>query len=162
MEKLLKVKMSIIEQKLKNIGLSLPEIAVPVANYVPIVRHGNMIFLSGHIPRNPDGSPVNGRIGENVSTSQGYELARQVTLSLLATIKSEIGDLDKVEQIIKIVCIMNAPSDYTEHPVVANGASDLLVEVFGDSGRHSRVAIGAGSLPGGVPIEIELTAVVSG
>ena len=89
-----------------------------------------MIFLSGHIPRNPDGSPVNGRIGENISTSPAYELARQVTLSLLSTIQSEIGDLDNVKRIVKMVCIMNASPDYTEHPTVANGASDLLVGVF--------------------------------
>ncbi len=152
--------MAKIEQKLKAMGLSLPALSVPVANYVPIVRHGDMIFLSGHIPRNPDGSPVNGRIGENISTSQAYELARQVTLSLLSTIQSEIGDLDNVKRIIKMVCIMNASPDYTEHPTVANGASDLLVGVFGDRGKHARVALGAESLPGGVPIEIELIAAV--
>jgi len=152
--------MAKIEQKLKAMGLSLPALSAPVANYVPIVRHGDMIFLSGHIPRNPDGSPVNGRIGENISTSQAYELARQVTLSLLSTIQSEIGDLDNVKRIIKMVCIMNASPDYTEHPTVANGASDLLVGVFGDRGKHARVALGAESLPGGVPIEIELIAAV--
>ena len=152
--------MAKIEQKLKAMGLSLPALSVPVANYVPIVRHGDMIFLSGHIPRNPDGSPVNGRIGENISTSQAYELARQVTLSLLSTIQSEIGDLDNVKRIIKMVCIMNASPDYTEHPTVANGASDLLVGVFGDRGKHARVALGAESLPGGVPIDIELIAAV--
>ena len=152
--------MAKIEQKLKAMGLSLPALSVPVANYVPIVRHGDMIFLSGHIPRNPDGSPVNGRIGENIYTSQAYELARQVTLSLLSTIQSEIGDLDNVKRIIKMVCIMNASPDYTEHPTVANGASDLLVGVFGDRGKHARVALGAESLPGGVPIEIELIAAV--
>ena len=152
--------MAKIEQKLKAMGLSLPALSVPGANYVPIVRHGDMIFLSGHIPRNPDGSPVNGRIGENISTSQAYELARQVTLSLLSTIQSEIGDLDNVKRIIKMLCIMNASPDYTEHPTVANGASDLLVGGFGARGTHARVALGAESLPGGVPIEIELIAAV--
>jgi enamine deaminase RidA (YjgF/YER057c/UK114 family) len=120
-----------------------------------------MLFLSGHIPRNPDGSLVKGRIGEDYSTDQGYGIARQVTLSLLSTIKSEIGDLDNLEQIIRIVCYISAPVNYVEHPTVANGASDLLVALFKKRGAHSRVAVGVGSLPGGVPIEIELTAAVS-
>ena len=152
--------MSKFEQKLRKMGLSLPETFAPVANYLPIVRYGNMVFLSGHIPRNPDGSLVKGRIGEDYSTDQGYQMARQVTLSLLSSIKSEIGDLDNLEQVLKIVCLISAPANYVEHPIVANGASDLLVAVFGKRGAHSRVAVGAGSLPGGVPIEIELTAAV--
>ena len=153
--------MSVIESKLQAMGLSLPKISSPVANYVPIVRHENLLFLSGHIPRDENGSPLKGQVGKDYSTEQAYNIAKQVTLSLLATIKSEVGNLDRIDRIIKLVCLVNAPSDYTEHPAVANGSSDLLVEAFGDIGRHSRVAAGAGSLPGGTPIEIELTASIS-
>ena len=149
--------MSAIEDKLKEMGLSLPPPPSPVANYVPAVISGNLVFLSGHVPRNPDGSLVVGKLGDDCSVEQGYQIARQVTLALLASLKDAIGDLDRVKQMVRLFCMINSTQDFTQHPAVANGASDLLVALLGDNGKHARVAVGMGSLPGGVPVEIEMT-----
>ena len=149
--------MSAIEDKLDEMELSLPPPPTPVANYVPAVLSGNLVFLSGHVPRNPDGSLVVGKLGDNWSVEPGYETARQVTLSLLASLKDAISDLDRVKRIVRLFCMINATPDFTQHPAVANGASDLLVALLGDYGKHARVAAGMGSLPGGVPVEIEMT-----
>lgn len=137
-------------------GLSLPAPSTPVANYVPAVLSGNLVFLSGHVPRNPDGSLVVGKLGDDYSVEQGYATARQVVLSLLASLKNTIGDLNKVNQIVRLFCMVNATPDFTQHPTVANGASDIVVALLGDKGRHSRIAAGMSSLPGGVPVEIEM------
>ena len=149
--------MSAIEKKLEEMGLSLPPTPTPVANYVPAVLSGNLVFLSGHVPRNPDGSLVVGKLGIDWSVEQGYETARQVTLALLASLKNSIGDLDRVKRIVRLFCMVNATPDFAQHPSVANGASDLLAALMGDDGKHARVAAGMGSLPGGVPVEIEMT-----
>ena len=149
--------MSAIEDKLQEMGLSLPPPPTPAANYIPVVISGNLAFLSGHVPRNPDGSLVVGKLGADLSVEQGYDAARQVTLALLASLKDTIGDLDKVKRIARIFCMVNATPDFTQHPAVANGASDLLVALLGDEGKHARVAAGMASLPGGVPVEIEMT-----
>ena len=149
--------MSAIEDKLEEMGLSLPPPTTPMANYVPAVLSGNLVFLSGHVPRNPDGSLVVGRLGADWSMEQGYESAKQVTLSLLASLKDAIGDLDRVKRIVRLFCMVNATPDFTQHPAVANGASDILVALMGDDGKHARVAAGMSSLPGGVPVEIEMT-----
>ena len=149
--------MSAIEDKLGEMGLSLPPPPSPVANYVPAVISGNLVFLSGHVPRNPDGSLVVGKLGDDCSVDKGYEIAKQVTLALLASLKDAIGDLDMVKRIVRLFCMVNASPDFTQHPTVANGASDILVTLLGDNGKHTRVAAGMGSLPGGVPVEIEMT-----
>ena len=149
--------MSAIEDKLKEMGLSLPPPPSPVANYVPAVISGNLVFLSGHVPRNPDGSLVVGKLGADCSVDQGYQTAKQVTLALLASLKDAVGDLDRVKRIVRLFCMINASPDFAQHPAVANGASDLLVALLGDNGKHARVAAGMGSLPGGVPVEIEMT-----
>jgi enamine deaminase RidA (YjgF/YER057c/UK114 family) len=148
--------LSDIEDKLNEMGLSLPAPSTPVANYVPAVLSGNLVFLSGHVPRNPDGSLVVGKLGDDYSVEQGYATARQVVLSLLASLKNTIGDLNKVNQIVRLFCMVNATPDFTQHPTVANGASDIVVALLGDKGRHSRIAAGMSSLPGGVPVEIEM------
>ena len=149
--------MSEIEDKLEEMGLSLPPPPAPVANYVPAVLSGNLVFLSGHVPRNIDGSLVVGKLGYDWSTEQGYEAAKQVTLALLASLKDAIGDLDRVKRIVRLFCMVNATPDFSQHPAVANGASDILVAIMGEDGKHARVAAGMGSLPGGVPVEIEMT-----
>ena len=150
--------MPAIENALGALGLSLPQPPRPVANYVPATTSGNLIFLSGHIPRNPDGSFIIGKLGENYTTEQGYETARLVTLSLLASIKQELGSLDKITKIIRLTCLVNCTSSFVEQPMIANGASDLLSSLWGADSGHSRVAIGVISLPGGVPVEIDLVA----
>jgi enamine deaminase RidA (YjgF/YER057c/UK114 family) len=154
--------MSIAESKLKSMGLSLPEAAQPVANYVRFVRVGDLLFISGTGPGDwPDGTPCVGKLGEDLSVEQGYEAARLVGLSLIATLKQHLGDLDKVQQVVKLLGMVNATPDFTEQPRVVNGCSDLLVAVFGDKGRHTRSAVGMGSLPMCIPVEIELIVQVS-
>lgn len=148
--------MSEIEDKLEELGLSLPEPPTPVANYVPALVSGNLVFLSGHIPRHTDGSFVTGKLGEEYSAEQGYDLARQVALTLISSLKKVSGDLDNIKRIIRVTCMVNAIPTFTQHSAVANGVSDLLVNLWGESGMHTRIAAGMGSLPGGVPVEIEM------
>jgi enamine deaminase RidA (YjgF/YER057c/UK114 family) len=149
--------LSVIEAKLKEMGLYLPPSPSPMANYSSAVLSGNLVFLSGHVPRSHDGSLVIGKLGADWSVEQGYETARQVMLALLASLKDAIGDLDRVKRIVKLFCMVNATPDFAQHPAVANGASDMLVALLGDQGKHARVAAGMSSLPGGVPLEIEMT-----
>jgi enamine deaminase RidA (YjgF/YER057c/UK114 family) len=148
--------LSVIEEKLEEMGLALPMPAKPAGNYVPAVVTGNLVFLSGQIPRNSEGNPISGILGDNCSVQEGYEIARDITLSLLSTLKTVIGDLDKINRFVKLVCMVNATQDFNQHPSVANGASDLLVALLGENGKHARVAAGMGSLPAGVPVEIDL------
>ena len=148
--------MPTIEDKLKDMGLNLPPPPTPVANYLPAVRISNLVFLSGHIPRRADGSLVTGTIGQDYTVEDGYEIAKQITLSLFASLKDSIGDLDKLKRIVRVSCMVNSTGDFTQHPLVANGASDLLVALLGENGKHARVAAGMSSLPGGVPVEIEM------
>ena len=150
--------MSTIEETLNSLGLSLPEPSTPVANYVPAAITGNLIFLSGHIPRTSDGSFITGKLGEDYTTSQGYETAQLVTLSLLASIKQALGSLDRLTKIVRLTCLVNCTPSFIDQPAVANGASDLLSSLLGSDNGHSRVAIGVASLPGGVPVEIDLIA----
>jgi enamine deaminase RidA (YjgF/YER057c/UK114 family) len=144
------------EAVLSKLGIDLPVPAKSIANYVGATRTGNLIFLSGHIPRRPDGSLVVGKLGDNLSEKEGYEAARLSAIGLLATLKAEIGDLSKVKRIVKVFGMVNAKNDYTDHSKVINGCSNLLVEVFGDKGRHARAASGFSSLPLGVAVEIEM------
>ena len=152
--------MGSIEERIASLGYTLPDAAAPVANYVSTVsvEGAGLVFTSGHVPRNPDGSFVTGKLGDDLAIEQGYEAARDVGLALLASLKV---DLDRVERVVKVLCMVNCTSDFADQPAVANGASDLMVEVFGDKGRHARSAVGMGSLPANVPVEIEMVVEVS-
>jgi enamine deaminase RidA (YjgF/YER057c/UK114 family) len=145
-----------IEAKLTQMGLRLPAAGKPVANYVPAVRSGNLIFLSGHGPVLDDGSQITGKVGADLTLDEGYNAARQVALILLASLKSEIGDLDKVRRVVKILGMVNCTPDFVDQPKVINGASDLLVEIFGDKGKHARSAVGMNALPFNIAVEIEM------
>ncbi len=142
------------EDKLAELGLTLPQTYSPVATYVPAKRVGDLLFLSGQGPRLPDGSHHVGKVGTEVSVEQAYEHAKLVGLGLLAAIKAAVGDLDRVE-IVKLLGMVNATPDFSDHPKVINGCSDLLVAVLGERGRHARSAVGMGSLPNGMTVEIE-------
>ena len=144
------------EQKLEELGIVLKEPAVPVANYVNAVRTGNLIFLAGKGPRTPEGELVTGKLGADLSVEKGYEAARAVAILQLAVLKAELGDLSKVKRIVKVLGMVNATPDFTNHPEVINGFSDLMVEVFGEKGKHARAAVGMGSLPRNIAVEIEL------
>ncbi len=144
------------ETKLKEIGLELPTAGKPLANYVPAVRTGNLVFLSGQGPRREDGTMITGKVGAELTLDEGYEAARRVALGLLGSLKAEIGDLDKVRRVVKLLGMVNSTPDFTDQPKVINGASDLLVEVFSDRGRHARSAVGMNSLPMNISVEIEM------
>jgi enamine deaminase RidA (YjgF/YER057c/UK114 family) len=142
-----------IEQRVTELGLELPPVPSPAANYANAVRTGNLVFLSGTVPATADGHIPTGKVGADVTTEQAAEHARLVGLNLLAVLRHELGDLDRVRRIVKLLGMVNAVPDYREHSRVVNGCSDLLVEVFGE--RHARSAIGVGSLPFGITVEIE-------
>ena len=142
------------EQKLKDLGLSLPALTEPMANYVRFKKVGGLVFLSGQGPRNPDGSIPNGKVGKEFTTEQAYEFAKTTGLGLLAAMKEAAGSLDKVE-VIKLLGMVNGVPEFGDQPKVINGCSDLLVAVLGENGRHARSAVGMGSLPGNMPVEIE-------
>lgn len=154
--------MGAVDAKLNELGITLPTAQAPAANYVPAVRTGNLLFLSGVGPAaRPDGTTPEGKVGKDLSKEEGYEAARLVGLNILARIKDETGDLDKVERVVKLLGMVNTTPDFSEHPSVINGCSDLLVEVFGDKGRHARSAVGFVSLPFHIPVEIEMIVQVS-
>lgn len=142
------------EQKLTELGLSLPTLGSPVANYVRFKRAGDIVYLSGQGPRNPDGSIPAGKIGKEFTVEQGYDFARNTALGLLAAMKEAAGSLDKVE-VLKLLGMVNGVPEFGDQPKVINGCSDLLVAVLGENGRHARSAVGMGSLPGNMPVEIE-------
>ena len=148
--------MSQVEDKLREMGLELTEGPPPMANYIPGYRTGNLVFLSGVGPRDADGNTLKGKLGQEVAVEEGYQAARLCALNLLANLKGIIGDLDKVKHVVKLLAMVNAAPDFTQQPAVINGCSDLLVEVLGDKGRHARSAVGMGSLPGGMAVEIEM------
>ena len=152
-----------IDARLAELGITLPDAQSPVANYVPSVRTGNLIYLSGLGPmKAADGTRPIGKLGQDFDTQQGYDAARLVGINMLARIRQAVdGDFDRVKQVVKLLSMVNSTGDFTEHPKVANGCSDLLVEVFGDVGRHARSAVGMGNLPGNIPIEIEAIIEVS-
>jgi len=145
-----------VEARLKEMGIKLPPPVTPVANYVPSVRSGNLVFLSGHGPFREDGSPIIGKVGSELTTEQGYEAARRVAIGLLGSLKAEIGDLAKVKRVVKLLGLVNCPSDFTDQPKVINGASDFLVDVFGARGKHARSAVGTNALPMNIAVEIEM------
>jgi enamine deaminase RidA (YjgF/YER057c/UK114 family) len=143
------------EERLRQLGIELPKVAPPVANYIPAARVGNIIFLAGTGPLNPDGSRPQGKVGRDVTLEQANQHARNVGIQLLAALREATGSLDKVVRIGRVFGMVNAAPDFTEHPKVINGCSDLFVEVFGDRGRHARCAVGMGSLPFNMTVEIE-------
>lgn len=145
------------EARLKERNIQLPPPNKPVANYVTSVRVGNLLFLSGHGPRQDVPSTPRGKVGKDLTVEQGYQAAREVGLCLLATTRAALGSLDKVKRVVKVLGMVNAADDFGDQPKVINGFSDLMVEVFGDTiGKHARSAVGMGSLPSGIPVEIEM------
>ena len=145
------------EENLKKLGIDLGTVSAPVANYVNAVRTGNLLYLAGKGPR-PDASGVRpkGKVGREYTVEQAYQHARSVGLDLLAVMRQELGSLDKVKRVVKVLGMVNAVPDFTDHPKVINGCSDLFVEVLGEAGKHARSAVGMGSLPMGIPVEIEV------
>jgi len=143
------------EQRLAALGLTLPATPIPVANYAPFRWAGNLLYLSGQGPKMPDGSYQIGRLGKDASVEDGYRAARLTGLQLLAVAKTAVGELSRVEAVVKLLGVVNAEPDFADHPKVINGCSDLLVEVLGDAGRHARSAVGMGSLPNRMMVEIE-------
>jgi enamine deaminase RidA (YjgF/YER057c/UK114 family) len=144
------------EQRLKELGLTLPAPPIPVANYLPVVRVDNLLFLSGVLPSRDGQLVMTGKVGQNLSIAQGVEAARVAVLNGLSIIRSTTGSLDQVKQIVKMVGYIASAPGFVDQPQVLNGASDLLVSLFGDAGRHARVAVGAAELPRHAPVEIDL------
>jgi enamine deaminase RidA (YjgF/YER057c/UK114 family) len=146
------------EAKLAALGLTLPVVPPVIANYVPAVRSGNLVFLAGQVARGADGKFLVGKVGREFTEAQGADAARTCALQLIAALKAEVGDLAKVKRIVKLTGFVNCTDDFTAQPKITNGASDLLVAVFGEKGRHARASVGVNSLPAGAPVEIELIA----
>jgi len=144
------------EARLIELGIELPEPPQPVANYVNGVRTGNLIFLAGKGPKRADGSEITGKLGADVTIEQGYEGARLTAINQLAVLKYMLGDLRKVKRVVKVLGMVNSAPDFVEQPAVVNGFSDLIVDVFGDRGKHARAAVGMASLPRGQAVEIEM------
>ena len=149
-----------IEQRLKELNITLPKVGSPLGNYVHAKRVGNLLYLSGKGPESASGAMPRGKIGAGMSIEEGYRHARHVGLVLIAVIKDALGDLDRVDGIVKVLGMVNAAPDFEDHPKVVNGCSDLFVEVFGEAGQHTRSAVGMSSLPAGIPVEIEVIVAV--
>ncbi|MDP3761038.1 MAG: RidA family protein [Ramlibacter sp.] len=148
-----------VYDKLKELGITLPPVATPAAAYVPFVRTGNLVFLSGHIAKK-DGKPWVGQLGRNMTTEEGKAAARAVAVDLMGTLHAAVGDLNSVKRIVKLLSLVNSTGEFTEHHLVTNGASELLGQVFGDKGAHARAAFGVAQIPTGACVEIELIAEV--
>ncbi len=144
------------ELRLKQLGITLPSPSSPVANYVNGVRTGNLIFLAGKGPKRADGTWITGKVGTDLTIEEGYEAARLTAINQLAVLKAMLGDLNRVTRVVKVLGMVNCDPSFTDQPKVINGFSDLIVEVFGDRGRHARSAVGMVSLPIGIAVEIEL------
>ena len=153
--------MTTISQKLSDLNITLPNAAAPAANYVPFVKSGNLLFISGQLPFENGQLIHKGRLGENVSLEDGYKAARQCAINLIAQINAA-GGLEKVRRIVRLGGFVNSTGDFTDQPKVVNGASDLFVEVFGDAGRHARSAVGNVMLPNQISVEIEGIVAVKG
>ena len=144
------------EKRLQELGIDLGAVSAPIANYVNAVRTGNLLFLAGKGPRpGKDGRRPKGKVGRDYTVEQGYQHARSVGLDLIAVMRAELGSLDKVKRIVKVLGMVNAVPEFEDQPKVINGCSDLFVQVFGERGKHARSAVGMGSLPMGIPVEIE-------
>ena len=143
------------EARLRDLGILLPQVRAPIASFVQFRIAGSMLYLSGQGPRDAAGSILTGKLGEGITLEQGHAAARLCGLNLLAVAQHALGSLDRVESVVKMLCLVNATPDFRDHPKVANGMSDLMIDVFGEAGRHARSAIGAPSLPGDMAVEIE-------
>jgi enamine deaminase RidA (YjgF/YER057c/UK114 family) len=144
------------EKKLKELGIDLGAVSAPIANYVNTVRAGDLLFLAGKGPRaDKSGKRPSGKVGREYTAEQAYQHARTVGLDLLAVMRAELGSLDRVKRVVKVLGMVNAVPEFQDHPKVINGCSDLFVEVLGERGKHARSAVGMGSLPMGIPVEIE-------
>ena len=148
-----------IHAKLASLGISLPAVSVPAAAYLPFVRTGNLVFLSGHLAKK-DGKVIVGQLGKNTSTEEGKAAARLIAIDLLGTLEAAVG-LGNVKRIVKLMSLVNSTGDFTEHHLVTNGASELFVEIFGDAGKHARSAFGVAQIPMGACVEIEMIAEVA-
>ncbi len=148
--------MSTPEERLAALGLSVPEVAKPVAVYIPAVRSGNHVFTSGQLPMREGSLMMTGKVGAEVSTEEAVECARQCALNAIAAIRAEVGELSAVKRVVKVVAFVASAPDFTAQPTVANGVSELLGEVFGDAGVHARSAVGVSVLPLDAPVEVEL------
>jgi enamine deaminase RidA (YjgF/YER057c/UK114 family) len=146
-----------VNDKLKELGITLPPVAAPAAAYVPFVQTGNLVFLSGHIAKK-DGKPWVGQLGKTMQTEEGKQAARAIAIDLMGTLQAAVGDLSKVKRIVKVMSLVNSTPDFTEQHLVTNGCSELLGEVFGDKGKHARSAFGVAQIPMGACVEIELIA----
>ena len=144
------------DKKLKDLGIELITPPKPIANYVRAVRTGNLIYLAGHGPTKADGTNITGKLGKDMTIEQGYEAAKQTGIALLSTLKGEIGDLNKVKRIVKVLGMVNCTSDFVDQPKVINGFSDLMVNLFGEKGKHARSAVGMMSLPNNIAVEVEM------
>jgi enamine deaminase RidA (YjgF/YER057c/UK114 family) len=144
-----------IENKLRDLGIVLPPTPAPLANYVPFIVAGGLLFLAGQGPRTHEGKWQVGKVGESLSVEEAYAHARLAGINMLSAARAALGSLDRVERVVKLTGFVNSTADFKDHPRVINGCSDLLVEVFGDSGRHARSAVGTNSLPGGISVEVE-------
>jgi enamine deaminase RidA (YjgF/YER057c/UK114 family) len=144
------------DKKLKELNIELFTPGKPIANYVKAVRTGNLLFVAGHGPTKADGSNTIGKVGKDLTTEQGYEAARQTAISLLSTLKAELGDLNKVKRIVKVLGMVNCTETFTDQPKVINGFSDTMVAVFGERGKHARSAVGMYALPLGMAVEVEI------
>ncbi|WP_165840934.1 RidA family protein [Larkinella punicea] len=145
-----------VEAKLKEQGIELAKPTASLANYVKAVRTGNLIFLSGHVSNRADGTGIKGKLGKELTVEQGYEAAKLSAIGLLSSLKAEIGDLNKVKRIVKVLGMVNSTPEFADHPKVVNGCSDLFVKVFGDKGKHARSAVGVAALPSDYAVEVEM------
>jgi len=143
------------EEKIAELGIVLPEPPRPAGNYVPYVITGSLLYVSGNGPRLPSGDFKRGKVGRDVSAEEAYEDARLVGITILGIVRAALGSLDRVKRVVKLLGMVNAAPEFTDHPRVINGCSDLFVEVFGEDGRHARSAVGMGSLPAQITVEIE-------
>jgi enamine deaminase RidA (YjgF/YER057c/UK114 family) len=150
------------EQRLKEKGIVLNPPSKPVANYVNAVRVGNLLYLAGKGPKNADGSDITGKLGKDLTIQQGYEAARTVAIQHLAVIKAELGSLNKVKRIVKVLGMVNCENNFTDQPKVINGYSDVMVEIFGEKGKHARSAVGMYALPNNIAVEVEVIVEVEG
>ena len=148
-----------IYDKLAAMGITLPAVSTPAAAYLPFVQTGNLVFLSGHLAKK-DGAVIVGQLGKNITTAEGKLAARAIAIDLMGTLQAAVGDLSRVKRIVKLMSLVNSSADFTEHHLVTNGASELLVEIFGEAGKHARSAFGVAQIPMGACVEIELIAEV--
>ena len=144
------------DKKLKELGIELYGPTKPMGNYVKVTRTGNLLYFAGHGPTRADNSNITGKVGKDLTLEQGYEAAKQTGIALLSTLKAEIGDLNKVKKIVKVLGMVNCTQEFTDQPKVINGFSDLMVSLFGEKGKHARSAVGMYMLPSNIAVEIEM------